>query len=32
MRSGLATEARRAGHDAKTIAAQGGWRPNSKEL
>lgn len=32
VRSGLATEARRAGHDAKTIAAQGGWRPNSATL
>jgi integrase len=32
VRSGLATEARRAGHDAKTIAAQGGWRPNSAVL
>lgn len=31
-RSGLATEARRAGHDAKTIAEQGGWSPNSKVL
>lgn len=32
MRSGMATEARRAGHDAKSIATQGGWRPNSAEL
>lgn len=32
LRSGLATEARRAGHDAKTIAAQGGWLPNSTVL
>lgn len=32
LRSGMATEARRAGHDAKTIATQGGWRPNSSEL
>lgn len=32
LRSGLATEARRAGHDAKTIAAQGGWKPNSATL
>lgn len=32
VRSGLATEARRAGHDAKTIAAQGGWKPNSATL
>lgn len=31
-RAGLATEARRAGHDAKTIAAQGGWSPNSAAL
>ncbi|MEV4749046.1 tyrosine-type recombinase/integrase [Streptosporangium sp. NPDC049248] len=31
-RSGLATEARRAGHDAKTIAQQGGWSPNSRVL
>lgn len=31
-RAGLATEARRAGHDAKTIAQQGGWRPNSAVL
>lgn len=31
-RSGLATEARRAGHDAKTIAMQGGWSPNSAVL
>ncbi|MCO1575142.1 hypothetical protein M8C13_05135 [Crossiella sp. SN42] len=29
---GLATEARCAGHAAKTIATQGGWRPNSREL
>lgn len=32
MRSGLATEARRAGHDAKTIAQQGGWKANSATL
>lgn len=32
VRSGLATEARRAGHDAATIAAQGGWMPNSSAL
>ncbi|WP_371927693.1 site-specific integrase [Lentzea sp. HUAS12] len=32
VRSELATSARKAGHDAKTIAAQGGWRPNSAEL
>ncbi len=32
LRSGLATEARRAGHDAKTIAGQGGWKPNSAVL
>ncbi|MEU0468257.1 site-specific integrase [Amycolatopsis sp. NPDC006131] len=31
-RAGLATEARRAGHDAKTIAAQGGWSPTSAVL
>lgn len=31
-RAGLATEARRAGHDAKTIAQQGGWRPTSAVL
>lgn len=29
MRAGLATEARRAGHDAKSIAKQGGWVANS---
>ncbi|MGW4639580.1 tyrosine-type recombinase/integrase [Sphaerisporangium sp. NPDC004334] len=29
LRSGLATEARRADHDAKTIAVQGGWSPTS---
>lgn len=32
LRSGLATEARRAGHDVTTIAKQGGWRPNSPIL
>lgn len=32
LRAGLATEARRAGHDAKTIAEQGGWSPNSRVL
>lgn len=32
LRSGLATEARRAGRDAVVIAAQGGWSPNSREL
>jgi integrase len=32
LRSGLATEARRVGHDAKTIAKQGGWKPNSAVL
>lgn len=32
LRSGLATEARRAGHDVITIAKQGGWRPNSPVL
>jgi site-specific recombinase XerD len=31
-RAGLATEARRAGHDTKTIATQGGWTPNSRAL
>jgi integrase len=31
-RAGLATEARRAGHDAKTIAVQGGWSPTSPVL
>lgn len=32
VRAGLATEARRAGHDIATIAAQGGWKPNSTSL
>jgi integrase len=32
LRSGLATEARRGGHDAVAIAAQGGWSPASREL
>lgn len=32
VRSGLATEARRAGHDTTTIATQGGWGPNSSSL
>lgn len=32
LRSGLATEARRAGHDAVSIAAQGGWSPTSRDL
>lgn len=32
LRAGLATEARRAGHDVKTIADQGGWNPTSAEL
>lgn len=32
LRSGLATEARRAGRDAITIARQGGWEENSKSL
>ncbi len=32
LRSGLATEARKAGHDVKTIADQGGWNPTSAEL
>ncbi|WP_433426306.1 tyrosine-type recombinase/integrase (plasmid) [Microtetraspora malaysiensis] len=32
LRAGLATAARAAGHDAKTIAEQGGWSPNSSVL
>ncbi|MEU6778576.1 tyrosine-type recombinase/integrase [Nonomuraea angiospora] len=32
LRSGLATEARRAGHDAVSIAEQGGWSPTSRDL
>lgn len=32
MRSGLATESRRAGKDARIIAEQGGWKPNSMVL
>lgn len=32
LRAGLATEARRAGHDRKTIAQQGGWVPTSAVL
>lgn len=32
LRSGMATEARRAGHDAITIAPQGGWKPHSREM
>jgi integrase len=32
VRAGLATEARRAGHDPKTIATQGGWVPNGSAL
>lgn len=32
VRSGLATEARRAGHDVTTIAHQGGWDPNGAAL
>ena len=32
LRSGMATEARRAGHDVKTIAEQGGWKPGSPVL
>ncbi|WP_051163375.1 site-specific integrase [Nocardia brevicatena] len=32
LRAGLATEARKAGHDVKTIADQGGWNPTSAEL
>jgi integrase len=31
LRAGLATEARRAGHDVTTIAAQGRWSPRSTE-
>lgn len=32
LRAGFATEARKAGHDRKTIARQGGWSPTSREL
>lgn len=32
LRAGLATEARRAGHDPRSIAAQGGWSPTSDVL
>ncbi|MDI2130560.1 site-specific integrase [Yinghuangia seranimata] len=32
IRAGLATAARRAGHDAKSIADQGGWSPTSTAL
>jgi integrase len=32
LRAGLATEARRAGHDARAIAEQGGWSPTSSVL
>ncbi|MBA8823931.1 site-specific recombinase XerD [Saccharopolyspora lacisalsi] len=32
LRAGLATEARRAGHDATTIATQGRWSPNGSAL
>ncbi len=32
MRAGLATAARKAGHDTKTIAVQGGWSPNGTAL
>lgn len=32
LRVGMATEARRAGHDDKTIAEQGGWVPGSTSL
>lgn len=32
LRAGLATEARRAGHDATTIATQGRWSPNGSTL
>lgn len=32
LRAGLATEARRAGHDATAISRQGGWSPNSRAM
>lgn len=32
LRAGLATEARRAGKDAKAIAAQGGWSEDSRAM
>lgn len=32
VRAGMATEARRAGHDHVTIARQGGWAENSRAL
>lgn len=32
LRSGMATESRRAGHDAVTIARQGGWSEGSRVL
>lgn len=32
LRRGLATEARRTGHDTRSIAEQGGWSPNSAVL
>lgn len=32
LRAGLATEARRAGHDVKTISTQGRWSPTSTEV
>jgi len=32
LRAGLATEARRAGHDVRTIAQQGRWSPTSAAL
>lgn len=32
VRSGMATEARRAGHDLHSITKQGRWAPNSREV
>lgn len=32
LRSGMATEARKLGHDQVTIAEQGGWAPNSAAM
>lgn len=32
LRSGLATEARRAGHDVTTISAQGGWKASGSAV
>lgn len=32
LRAGLATESRKAGHDAVSIAEQGGWKRNSGEM